>query len=202
MSGLKISSRYRGRVFVVLLAVWCALAFYSSLGVSQIVSSGRALPCQTSQLLAKEDRKESDGIDGGGGHHAMTIAINNRSSSSCVLRGVPTLELSYTATRLPFATQVCSNCGDYLFHRRSVTGILLEPNRSAYVVLGYDTNDGNGNCTEADPKFGTRFQYSAMTLSLYLPDQYQSPLKIRLDAWRSCGVIDITPFLLVPIPKV
>jgi hypothetical protein len=48
--------------------------------------------------LATEDRKESDGIDGGVGHHAMTIAIQNRSSSPCILHGIPNLQLSYTAT--------------------------------------------------------------------------------------------------------
>jgi hypothetical protein len=151
--------------------------------------------CKTSQLLATEDRKEEDGIDGGLGHHAMTIALENRSSSSCVLHGVPTLKLSYTATRLPFPVQVCANCGDYLFPSQPANNILLEPKRTAYVFLGYDINDGVGPCTKTDPKSGPGMSYSAMTLRLYLPDQRQSPLRIGLPAWRICGTINVTPIL-------
>jgi hypothetical protein len=168
---------------------------FSALSGSTVVPAKQLAPCQTSQLLATEDVKESDGVAGGAGHLAATIAIQNRSSSPCFLQGVPKLELSYTASGLPLAVRVCSNCNNYLFHPQPVNRIVLEPKRSAYLVLGFDDNDGNGTCTEADPKFLPRFEYSAMTLSLFLKDQHRSPLKVRFDEWRSCGVIDITPFL-------
>lgn len=200
MNGLKINSCNRCRLSVAFLPLWWALVGSPSLVIAQTKAAERASPCRTSQLLAAEDRKESEEIDGGAGHHAMTIAIQNRSSSPCILRGIPNLQLAYTASRRLFATQVCSNCADYLFPRQSVTEILLEPKRSAYVVLGFNINDGNGSlrCTEADPNYGPRFQYSDMMLNLYLPDPRQSPLKINVGTWRSCGVIDITPFLKQP----
>ena len=188
MSGLKIKSVDRRRLLSVLLPVLWTCAAHAE----------PPSPCQSAQLLATEDRKESDGIDGGLGHHAMTLAILNHSSTSCVLQGVPTLGLSYTATRVPFPVTFCSNCVDYLFPRQPIEEILLEPKRSAYVVLGYNINDGNGKCTEDDPKFLPRSHYSVMTLSLFLPGQHQSPMKISFDEWRNCGAIDVTPFLKQP----
>jgi hypothetical protein len=153
-------------------------------------------PCKTSQLSAMEDRKEADGIDGGAGHHAMTIAIQNRSSSSCALKDVPVLRLSYLPKR-PFAVHVCRNCDDYLFSRQPVKDVVLEPMGSAYLVLGYNSNDGAGTCTEADPKFGPRASYATMALDLRLPKQ-NDPLRIVFPEWRSCGAIDVTPFLDKP----
>ncbi len=188
MSGLKINSVDRHGLLSVLLPVLWAFAAHAE----------PPSPCQSAQLLATEDRKESDGIDGGLGHHAMTIAILNHSSSSCVLQGVPTLGLSYTTTRLPFPVTFCSNCVDYLFPRQPVAEIILEPKQAAYVVLGYNTNDGNGKCTEGDAKYLPVFQLSDLTLTLYLPNQFESPLKLKIDGWRSCGAIDITPFLKQP----
>jgi hypothetical protein len=198
MDGLKINSCNGRGLFLALLPLWWALAGSPSLAMAQINSGDRASTCRTSQLLATEDRKESDGIDGGVGHHAVTIGIQNRSSSPCILHGIPNLQLSYTATRSPFSAQVCSNCRDYLFPRQSVTEIFLEPKRSAYVVLGFNVNGGNGGCTEADRSTAPDFKYSDMTVNLYLPDQHQSSLKINFGPWRSCGVIDITPFLKQP----
>jgi len=179
-------SRFEVRL---LLPICMALAGSSSLAIAQ-----PALPCKTSQLSAMEDTKEADGVEGGLGQHAMTIAIQNQSSLSCVLKGVPTLTLSYPPPNLPFSVRVCSNC-DGLFSSQPVADVVLEPMGSAYVVLGYNINDGAGTCTEAGPKFGP--SYSTMALDLHLPNQNE-PLRIVLPAWRSCGVIDITPFLGKP----
>ena len=65
------------------------------------------------------------------------------------------------------------------------------------MVLSFDTNDGNGTCTEADPRFKLRFHYAIMTLVLHLVGQEQS-LRIVFDEWLSCGVIDVTPFIKEP----
>jgi hypothetical protein len=147
--------------------------------------------CNASQLSATDDRKESDGMDGGLGHHAITIAIQNRSSSPCVLHGVPTLTLSSSMGRT-FAVQVCLNCVAYLFDKQPVADIPLEPKKSAYVVVGYNTNDGNGQlqCTKADPN-------NTIMFNLYLPQQSE-PLKLKVFWQRSCGELQITPFLAKP----
>jgi hypothetical protein len=166
------------------------LAGSSSLAVAQ-----PALPCKSSQLSAMEDTMEADGIDSGVGNHAMTIAIQNQSSLSCVLKGIPTLTLSYPAPSRPFSVRVCSNCDGSLFSSQPIKDVVLEPMKSAYLVLGYNINDGAGPCTEADPKFGP--SYSTMALDLRLPNQNE-PLRMVLPAWRSCGAIDITPFLGKP----
>jgi hypothetical protein len=149
----------------------------------------QASTCKASQLSVSEDRKESDGIDGGVGHHAITIAIQNRSSSACVLYGVPTLNLSESGNR-PFSVQVCSNCESYLFGKQPIAEISLEPKRSAYVVLGYNINDRNGQLQCSEP-------HAALTLKLYLSNQ-REPLSTRIVVPRICGGVDITPFLAKP----
>ncbi|HEX3942177.1 MAG TPA: DUF4232 domain-containing protein [Acidobacteriaceae bacterium] len=182
------------RLFVGLSLLSWALIPSSALASAQASSREKALPCKTSQLSAVNDRKNSDAIDGGVGHQAITIAIKNRSSSSCVLRGVPGVTLSYSPSGRLFLLTVCANCSDYLFSPQAIDAVLLKPQGSAYVVLGFDSNDGAGVCTEADPKFKPRSDYATMTLGLHLPDQEQ-PLEIVFDEWLSCGAMDVTPFL-------
>jgi hypothetical protein len=177
--------------------MWLALASSSNLVIAQTSPASPVSPCKSSQLSAMDDTTEADEIDGGLGHHAMTIAILNRSSSSCVLRGVPALTLSYFPENRTFPVRVCSTCDDYLFSSQPVKDVVLEPMKSAYLVLGYNINDGGGTCTEADPKFGPRASYSTMALDLRLPNQNE-PLRIVFPVWRSCGAIDITPFLGKP----
>jgi hypothetical protein len=178
-----------------LLPICLALAGSSGLAIAQVNTADLFSPCKISQLSAMEDSKETDGVEGGLGHHAITIAIQNRSTSSCVLNGIPTLTLSYLPNR-PFPARVCANCDD-LFSRQPVEDVVLEPMGSAYVVLGYNINDEAGTCTEADPRFGPTTSYSTMALDLRLPNQNE-PLRIVLPLWRSCGTIDITPFLAKP----
>jgi hypothetical protein len=188
-----------GCVVVVSLAIWSALASGSSSATAQTSLAGRVPACKVSQLAAAEDHQDSDQIDGGAGHHALTIIIQNRLLSPCILRGVPKLELLYSANHRAFPVQSCANCSDYLFRRQPVTDILLKPGRSAYLVLGFDISDGNGPCTKGDPKYA-RFEYSDMFLNLYLSGQPRTPLRMSLGEWRSCGAIDVTPFLKQP-PK-
>jgi hypothetical protein len=198
MIRVRINCRERPtRLFPTLFLLSWALVSSSGLASAQVSSRKKALPCKTSQLSAVNDRKESDTITGGVGHHAITIAIENRSSSYCVLRGVPKVTLSYYPSGRSFALRTCANCLDYLFSRQPDNAILLKPQGSAYLVLGYNVNDGNGTCTEADPKFMPRFRYPAMTLGLYLVDQ-EEPLRVVFGLWRSCGAIDVTPFLKQP----
>jgi hypothetical protein len=199
VSRLEIKSWGRcGRQFLGFLPIWLALASSSNVVIAQTNAAGPISPCKASLLSAMEDTQEADEVDGGLGHHAITIAIQNRSSSSCVLNGVPALTLSYFPENRTFPVRVCSNCGeDYLFSSQPVKDVVLEPWRSAYVVLGYNINDGAGTCTEADPKFGPTTSYSTMALDLRLPNQSE-PLRIVFPLWRSCGAIGVTPFLEKP----
>lgn len=171
--------------------MWLAFAGSSNLARAQ---PKPAPPCKTSQLSALEDTQEADQVDGGLGHHAMTIAIQNRSSSTCVLNGVPALILSYFPEDRSVPARVCSNCDDSLFSSQPIKDVVLEPTKSAYLVLGYNINDGAGACIEADPPFGPQ---DSVALDLRLPDQNE-PLRIVFPMWRSCGAIDITPFLGKP----
>lgn len=123
-------------------------------------------------------------MSAGLGHHALTIAVQNLSYSLCFLRGVPTFTFSDAANhRLPL--HVCPNCGDYLFRRQPVEEIPLGPGGLAYVVVGYDINGPNGKCRKP------------ITLRLHLGWQRKS-LAIRAAMLRSCGAVDITPFLGKP----
>jgi len=163
-------------------------ALCSVLLISSHIAMARPAPCKVAQLIAEEDRNDADEIDGGAGHHAMTIAIRNRSSEECLLEGVPTLILSGKASR-PFTVRLCSICSDYLFDMQPVDKIMLKPNTSAWVVLGYEINDGGGTCRDA------------ATVSLRLQNEVAA---LRIDmvrhggAMRSCGKIDVTPFLSKP----
>jgi hypothetical protein len=69
------------------LPVFIAVSFASLMPAG--LAMAQPLPCRAAQLIATEDRKESDSVEGGLGHHAMTIAIRNRSSAECFLEGVP-----------------------------------------------------------------------------------------------------------------
>ena len=137
-----------------------------------------------------QDRTEAHEIDGGLGHGAMTIAIQNRSSSRCILQGIPTLKF-LGKSESPFSVSVCSNCADYLFSGQPVDEIRLEPKAIAYVVLGYDINDG------AHGEIACR---TAVAFSLRL-QAWNEHLRFRpqdRDGMRSCGPVNITPFLAKP----
>jgi hypothetical protein len=100
-------------------------------------SKAQGIPsCRASQLSAVEDRNESEGIDGGAGNQALTIAIRNQSTSRCILRGVPGLVLTDNADR-QLTTSVCAGCSDYLFPKLPMKTVLLAPNKSAYLLMGY-----------------------------------------------------------------
>lgn len=179
------------RYLWAILTIPCALASTSGLLTAQINTAQRVSNCKVSQLSATEDRKESDGIDGGTGNHAMTVAVQNRSSLPCVLHGVPSLSVLDAANHT-FSVSVCANCDDYLFRSQPVGRIVLEPNKSAYVVLGYNINDGENG------EIPCRY---AVALSLYLPNE-SKPLELDVrqgrDKMRSCGPIVVTPFLEKP----
>ena len=173
-------------VAVQALPVFIAVSFALLLKAGLVMA--QPLPCKAAQLIAAEDRNESDEIDGGLGHFAMTIALRNRSSAECVLEGEPVVTLFGKANRA-LAAQVCPNCSDYLFDSQPVERVLLKPNGTAYLVLGYDTEDGAGICRDA------------LTIGLGLPNE-AATLKIDVasngQAMRSCGRIDVTPFLRKP----
>jgi Protein of unknown function (DUF4232) len=185
---LEINSfQRRWRMFVTFLSIWCALAV-SSIQATAQMNVPKVSSCNASQLSATEDRKESEEMDGGAGNQALTISIQNRSRSPCVLQGTPGLTLSDASNR-PFSTHVCSNCADYLFPRQPARTILLDPKRSAYLLVGYRTE-----CRKAE------------ALSFHLSNQ-QGSLKITVvgmvgprlvEGLRSCGGVNITPFLAKP----
>jgi hypothetical protein len=175
----------RWRVFVTFLSIWCALAGSSRQATAQM-NIPKVSSCNASQLSATEDRK--DGMAGGAGNQALTISIQNRSPSPCVLRGIPELTLS-DASNHPLSTHVCSNCGDYLFPRQPVKTIFLEPNRSAYVLVGYRTE-----CRKAEVlTFGLSNRQGSVNISVVgMVDPY------LVDGLQSCGALNVTPFLEKP----
>jgi hypothetical protein len=165
-----------------------ATAIFSSPAIAQIKAPERISPCKVSQLSATNDLNEADELDGGLGHHALTIAIQNRSSSPCVLQGIPAVTFLDKANR-PFAVPVCSNCPDYLFPIQLVEEILLQSKGSAYVLLGYNINNG---------EHGEIHCRTAVALSLHLPgqrDALRAGVAEGRDGIRSCGAVDVTAFL-------
>jgi hypothetical protein len=151
-------------MFAVLLLTSGAAATSSIPATAQVNAPARVSPCKASQLSATVDEKESDVLAGGLGHHAMTVAIQNRSSSRCILQGVPAAMFSDQANQ-SIAVTVCLNCLDYLFVRQPEKEIVVDPHRWAYVLLGYNINEGAGPCR------------NATTLSLRLQGQ-RAPLRV------------------------
>ena len=164
------------------VAVWVV---FSAAAMSQSGKPAIGAPCQSSQLSASIDNKESDQIDGGVGNHAITIAISNISPSRCTVNGVPGLTLLDTAKRR-LQIPVCQNCQGYLFHTQPPGEVLLDPGAAAYVVIGYNINDGAGPCSQP------------ATLSLRPPGDSR-PLRASFAGFsRICGKVNITPFLAKP----
>ena len=89
----------------------------------------------------------------------------------------------------PLAVRFCPNCIDYLFDKQPVQRVLLNPNETAYLILGYNINDGAGTCRDT------------ATVSLGLPDK-AGTLKVDVtqngQAMPSCGGINVTAFLSKP----
>ena len=154
----------------------------SSSALAQVNTKVHVSACKVSQLSAAEDRNDSDGMAVGLGHEAITIAIRNHSLSPCSLRGIPVVVF-------PGSVPVCPNCADYLFSPQPVKEIILTPDMPAYVIVAYDIDDGAGPCRNAD------------TLRMYLPRD-RDPLKVYVaqgpNKLRSCGHVDVTPFLGTP----
>jgi hypothetical protein len=118
----------------------------------------------------------------------VSIALRNRSSAECALAAKPVVTL-FGKTNRQLAVQFCPNCIGYLFDKQPVQRVLLKPNETAYLVLGYDIDDGTANCKYA------------LTIGLRLAKD-AAPLKVDVAqagrAMRSCGRIDVTPFLNKP----
>ncbi len=171
MSALEIGSRHqRWRILLALLPFWFLLPT-----IAQVKAAERVSPCKASQLSAANDLNESDWLDGGTGHHALTIVVQNRASSPCLLQGIPTVAfLDKSKHRL--VVPVCSGCLDYLFPVLPAREIILQPKGSAYVVLGYDINNG---------EHGEIPCRNAVTLSLHLPGQ-SAPLRGSVEGPGYC----------------
>jgi hypothetical protein len=176
VSALEIGSRHqRWRILLALLPFWFLLP-----------ATAQVSPCKASQLSAADDPNESDWLDGGTGHHALTIIVQNRASSPCLLQGIPTVAfLDKSKHRL--VVPVCSGCLDYLFPVLPAREIILQPKGSAFVLVGYDINNG---------EHGEIPCRNAVTLSLQLPGQ-RALIRGSVEGpgIRSCGPVDITPFL-------
>jgi hypothetical protein len=170
------------RIAICCLLLWAALQTTAQTNVSKVSS------CKASQLSANEDRKESEEMDGGAGNQALTISIQNRSPSPCVLQGIPALTLLDSSSR-PLSTHICANCGDYLFPKQPLKTIFLETNKSAYVLVGYRTE-----CMKADLP---TFHLSTRQGSLNIAVAGWSP-PIWKDGLQSCLAVNITPFLEKP----
>jgi Protein of unknown function (DUF4232) len=135
-----------------------------------------------------QDRQESHQLEGGLGHHALTISIQNRSLSSCTVRGVPLIIL-LDENGHALSAPTCANCQNYLFSKQPVEEIRLAPKESAYLFIEYSINDGNGRlpCRETT------------AINIHLPGQGSSR-RVDLDQVRSCGAIYTSPFLSKPLP--
>jgi len=154
------------------LAVCCDSA------VAQDMSNLRVAPCGSGHLSANV---EPGAIAAATGRQAMTIAVQNRSSSPCELAGVPEIAFA-DSRRRTLPVHVCSNCPVYLFPVLPVEAVVLQPRQSAYLVVGYKAMSGDEGCREA------------ATFSMRLTKNGK-PIRIHLSGLRPCGVVDVTPFL-------
>jgi len=115
------------------------------------------------------------------GHQAVTIAVQNRSSSPCVVEGVPEIAFADNVNK-PLPVHVCSNCPAYLFPVLPVETVVLQPRQSAYLVIEYTAMAADEGCREA-ATFSMRSARDG------------KPVRIHLGGLRTCGVVDVTPFL-------
>ena len=114
-------------------------------------------------------------------HQAMTIALENRSSAACKVEGVPDISFA-DSVKKPLPVHVCSNCPAYLFPVLPVETVVLQPRKSAYIVVEYTAVAGDAGCKDA------------ATVSLRLTKDGK-PVRIHLSGLRTCGVVDVTPLL-------
>jgi hypothetical protein len=164
----------------LLTQVKVALAFSAMIIAAHVHAAEPDAHCKAAKLAVSVDQKESDQVAPGLGHHALTIEIQNRGKTSCVVRDVPPIAL-FNNAKHQLDVPVCSNCQAYSFRQLSVEDVVLEPGGFAYVVIGYDINDGVGACREsAQLRLG------------------KSRIAVRM---RSCGQIYVTPYLKKPLTQ-
>ncbi len=180
----------RCSVFRAALPAACAVMCVAGFASPIVRASEKTLPCRPSQLSATEDTKESDRIDGGLGHHALAISLHNRSMSSCALQGVAEITL-LDADGRSLSVPVCANCNNYLFGKQTAQEIRLAPKESAYVFIEYDINDNLR-------KWPCR---QSASLGIHLPGQRGSLRVATGGEMRSCGTVNVTPFLRKPSPS-
>jgi hypothetical protein len=161
-----------------ILAVCVSLA----IGTGEAIAQSGPPVCKVAQLGASEEPGASLAALG---HVALTIAARNRSSSACRLEGMPDLGFLDKAN-LPLPVHVCADCPAYLFPGLPVLPVVLNPGQSAYIVIGYIDVDGDEGCKAA----------SALILR---PAKQRKSLKIKLGEMRSCGLVNVTPFLASPL---
>jgi hypothetical protein len=154
------------------LVLCCAAALAQSMTKSQLP------PCNSRHLGT---RVEPGAIVAAHGHQAMTIALENLSSAACKVEGVPDIAFA-DKVKNPLPVHVCSNCPAYLFPVLPVETVVLQPRQSAYLVVEYTAVAGDEGCKEA------------ATFSMQLTKD-DKPVRIHLAGMRTCGVVDVTPFL-------
>jgi hypothetical protein len=154
------------------------LALCSDAALAQSMTKSQVPTCKSRDLGAKI---ELGAVAASAGRQAMTLAVQNRSSAACKVEGVPEIAFADSVKR-PMPVHVCSNCPAYLFPVLPVETIVLQPRQSAYLVVQYKAMAGDEGCKEA------------ATFSMRLGKE-DKPLWIHLAGVRTCGVVDVTPFL-------
>lgn len=172
----------RSALFTVVTILF-GFALCCDVAVAQGMTKSQLPPCNSRNLGA---RIEPGVVAAAHGRQAMTIALENRSSTACKVEGVPDIAFA-DAVKNPLPVHVCSNCPAYLFPVLPVETVVLQPRQSAYLVVQYAAVAGDEGCKEA------------ATFSMRL-EKKDKPLKIHLTGIRTCGVVDVTP-LLAKLPQ-
>jgi hypothetical protein len=165
----------------LVMRVAAALTILGSAGLATAQSTKPVPDCRISHLTAAPDPAEM----AASGHRAMTIAVRNKSKAPCKVEGVPDVAfLDKENSSLP--VHVCSNCPADMFPVQPVQTVVLKQHEAAYLVIAFTDIDGNEGCKQA----------ATFTLQI---GKERRPIRIRLDGMRTCGVVDITPFLSKPL---
>jgi len=166
-----------------MLARICAgFLLVSSTAYAQTEEARQISDCRPAQLSAVEDQAALDQVEGGLGHHALTVAVQNISTSTCVLSGVPKVRFLDRDGRV-MPVPVCENCVSYLIPKQPVEVVRLAPKAWAYLLVAYTINDNDGTwpCREI------------AALEVHTSRQADA-LSVKTREMRSCGQIYVFPF--------
>jgi hypothetical protein len=120
------------------------------------------------------------GPDGGAGNSAYIFQVTNTSSKTCVLSGVPTLDLFDERGGRVRTIMICANCANYLFSAKRSETIRLQPGGSAHFLLGLRIADGSDAHCQKLSRVEVLLENRAESLTFHFGD------------WRVCGRVDVS----------